>query len=113
MHIHKQVKKKKLCLSVFACNKKGQQKKNSPASQCCSPLSLSLSLSLSFPSLCKTKQNKTKIFEKIVLTYLCLRVSFDSNGMAENLKGYATVPIFTNPLFKSKTPTEFWTKVRV
>ena len=47
----------------------------------------------------------------IVLTYFCLHVSFESNGMAENLKGYATVPIFSNPLFASRTPTEFWTKV--
>jgi hypothetical protein len=44
------------------------------------------------------------------MTYVALRVTFDSTALGENLKGYDTVPIFINPLFGSRTPTEFWTK---
>ena len=43
-----------------------------------------------------------------VLTYLVLATGFDLTAFNENVKGIYTKPIFLNPLFTSRTPTEFW-----
>lgn len=49
-------------------------------------------------------------YSLVVLTYLSLWVSFESISLGENLQGYATKPIFSNPLLTSTTPIDFWTK---
>jgi hypothetical protein len=45
-----------------------------------------------------------------VLTYFSLWVSFEGSSLGENLQGYATKPIFSNPLLTSTTPIDFWTQ---
>jgi hypothetical protein len=45
-----------------------------------------------------------------VLTYFTLWVCFESSALGENAQGYATKPIFSNPLLTSTTPIDFWTK---
>lgn len=45
-----------------------------------------------------------------ILLYFALKFSFEINSFGENIKGYATPPLFDSPLTKSTTPTEFWTK---
>jgi len=35
-------------------------------------------------------------------------VGFELASVGENLKGYATIPIFLNPLWSSTSPTDFW-----
>jgi hypothetical protein len=46
----------------------------------------------------------------VVLTYLTLWVGFNGTALAENAQGYATKPIFNNPLMTSTNPVDFWTK---
>jgi Membrane bound O-acyl transferase family len=43
-----------------------------------------------------------------ILTYLALCTFFELNAYSENIKGCTTKPVFYNPLFKSRSPTEFW-----
>jgi len=45
-----------------------------------------------------------------VLTYLNLSLGFGATALGNKLQGHSTVPIFRNPLFASRTPTEFWTR---
>jgi len=46
----------------------------------------------------------------IFLIYFTLNNMFELNAFQENVKGFATEPLFDAPLTRSKTPTEFWTK---
>jgi hypothetical protein len=46
----------------------------------------------------------------VVLTYLTLWVGFEGTALGENVQGYATKPIFSNPLMTSTNPIDFWTK---
>jgi hypothetical protein len=46
----------------------------------------------------------------VVLTYYSLWIVFESTALGENLQGYATKPIFSNPLLTSTIPIDFWTK---
>lgn len=46
----------------------------------------------------------------IFLLYFTLNTMFETNAFGENVKGFATEPLFDAPLTRSKTPTEFWTK---
>lgn len=50
------------------------------------------------------------IFSALVLIYFTLNNMFELNAFQENVKGFATEPLFDAPLTRSKTPTEFWTK---
>lgn len=43
-----------------------------------------------------------------VLTYLFLFTGFELTAFNENIKGIYTKPIFLNPLFTSRSPTDFW-----
>jgi Membrane bound O-acyl transferase family len=43
-----------------------------------------------------------------VLTYTALCVGFELTAYTENLKGYVTKPVFLNPLFSSRSPSQFW-----
>ena len=43
-----------------------------------------------------------------VLTNLVLALGFELAAFADNIKGYYTKPIFLNPMFTSRSPTEFW-----
>lgn len=43
-----------------------------------------------------------------VLTFYLLSMAFELAALPENLKGYYTQPIFFNPLFTSRSPSEFW-----
>jgi len=45
-----------------------------------------------------------------VLTFCNLALGFGLTALGNKLQGYSTEPIFINPLFASRTPTEFWTK---
>jgi hypothetical protein len=45
-----------------------------------------------------------------VLTYFNLWVGFEGSALAQNAQGYATKPIFSNPLLTSTNPIDFWTK---
>jgi hypothetical protein len=45
-----------------------------------------------------------------VLTYFNLWVGFEGSALGQNAQGYATKPIFSNPLLTSTTPIDFWTK---
>jgi len=45
-----------------------------------------------------------------VMTFLHLALVFGVNALASKAQGYSTRPIFLNPLFASRSPTEFWTK---
>lgn len=45
-----------------------------------------------------------------LLLYFALNTMFELNAFGENVKGFATEPLFDAPLTRSKTPTEFWTK---
>ena len=47
---------------------------------------------------------------RTVLLYLSIKLTFEMNAFGENVKGFATRPLFDSPLTKSTTPTEFWTK---
>jgi len=42
--------------------------------------------------------------------YLTLSFGFRLTALGEQLKGYRTQPIFHNPLFTSRSPSEFWGK---
>merc|ERR1712232_108176 len=43
-----------------------------------------------------------------VMTYFVLICGFGITNMGENFKGYKTEPTFRNPLWESKSPTDFW-----
>jgi hypothetical protein len=43
-----------------------------------------------------------------LVTFLTLAVGFEMAAFGDNLKGFVTKPIFHNPLFTSRSPTEFW-----
>lgn len=43
-----------------------------------------------------------------VLVYLTLSFGFRLTALGEQCKGYRTQPIFHNPLFASRSPSEFW-----
>jgi hypothetical protein len=43
-----------------------------------------------------------------VLTYLTLSFGMELTCLSEQLKGYYTSPVFLNPLFTSRSPSEFW-----
>jgi len=43
-----------------------------------------------------------------VLTYFFILVGAESANLAENFKGYKTTRAFNNPLWGSKSPTDFW-----
>jgi hypothetical protein len=43
-----------------------------------------------------------------VLTYLTLLFGFELNSLGDQAKGFYTKPVFSNPLFTSRTPSEFW-----
>lgn len=43
-----------------------------------------------------------------VLTYLTLFFGFELTSLGEQFKGYYTPPVFFNPLYTSRSPSEFW-----
>jgi hypothetical protein len=43
-----------------------------------------------------------------IQTYLVLAFGFEMTALADQVKGYRTKPIFLNPLFTSRSPSEFW-----
>jgi hypothetical protein len=43
-----------------------------------------------------------------VLTYLTLTFGFELAVLGEQIKGYYTPPVFSNPLFTSTSPSDFW-----
>lgn len=43
-----------------------------------------------------------------ILTYFVLATGFEMTTFGEQVKGYATKPIFDNPLFTSRTLRQFW-----
>jgi len=43
-----------------------------------------------------------------ILTYLYLSLGFELTAFSENVKGFYTKPIFLNPLFTSRSPSQFW-----
>jgi hypothetical protein len=43
-----------------------------------------------------------------VLTYLTLLFAFELTSFGDQAKGYYTKPVFSNPLFTSRSPSEFW-----
>merc|ERR1712165_192462 len=45
-----------------------------------------------------------------VMTFLHLALGFGMTALGNKAQGYSTKAIFLNPLFASRTPTEFWTK---
>ena len=45
-----------------------------------------------------------------VLTYLTLAFGLEITGIGEQVKGYYTQPIFYDPLFSSRSPSEFWNR---
>eukprot|EP00527_Entomoneis_sp_CCMP2396_P009187 CAMPEP_0198137908 /NCGR_PEP_ID=MMETSP1443-20131203/1339_1 /TAXON_ID=186043 /ORGANISM="Entomoneis sp., Strain CCMP2396" /LENGTH=423 /DNA_ID=CAMNT_0043799481 /DNA_START=229 /DNA_END=1500 /DNA_ORIENTATION=- len=46
----------------------------------------------------------------LVLVYFVLATGFELTTFGEQIKGYATKPIFDNPLFSSRSIREFWGK---
>lgn len=44
------------------------------------------------------------------LIYGTLKTGFEGTALSENAKGFDTHCLFDNPLFKSLSPTEFWTR---
>jgi Membrane bound O-acyl transferase family len=45
-----------------------------------------------------------------VLTYLTLSFGLEITSLGEQVKGYYTEPIFSNPLFTSRSPSDFWNR---
>ena len=45
-----------------------------------------------------------------LLTYLVLATAFELAAVGENLKGFKTKSIFLNPMFASRSPTDFWSR---
>lgn len=45
-----------------------------------------------------------------ILTYLTLSFGLEITGIGEQVKGYYTEPIFHNPLFSSRSPSDFWNR---
>jgi hypothetical protein len=45
-----------------------------------------------------------------ILTYLTLSFGLEITGIGEQVKGYYTNPIFHNPLFTSRSPSDFWSR---
>ena len=45
-----------------------------------------------------------------VLTYLTLSFGLEITSIGEQVKGYYTEPIFYNPLFGSRSPSDFWNR---
>lgn len=45
-----------------------------------------------------------------LLTFYMLSLSFEITAFAENLKGFQTKPVFSNPMFTSHSVSEFWSK---
>jgi hypothetical protein len=43
-----------------------------------------------------------------IQTYLVLAFGFEMTALTDQAKGYRTKPIFLNPLFTSRSPSEFW-----
>ena len=44
------------------------------------------------------------------LVYGTLHTGFEGTAFGENAKGYDTQPLFDDPFFKSRSPTDFWTR---
>jgi Membrane bound O-acyl transferase family len=45
-----------------------------------------------------------------ILLFLTVSFKFEITRVAEQLKGYYTDPIFTNPMFTSRTASDFWSR---
>jgi hypothetical protein len=45
-----------------------------------------------------------------ILTYLTLSFGLEITGIGEQVKGHYTEPIFYNPLFSSRSPSDFWNR---
>ena len=45
-----------------------------------------------------------------LLIYFVLLISFEGMAFGENVKGFATVPTFSNPVFASTSLVDFWTR---
>lgn len=54
--------------------------------------------------------NIANSYFRVWLTYCTYKLGFELTGLGEQLKGLSTLRIFNDPLTKSRTPTEFWTK---
>ena len=46
----------------------------------------------------------------VILLYFVLWIGFEGCAFGENVKGYATYPIFSNPLMTSTSAIDFWTR---
>lgn len=44
----------------------------------------------------------------VLLTFFFIALAFHAPSISENLKGFATQPVFHNPLWTSRSPREFW-----
>jgi hypothetical protein len=45
-----------------------------------------------------------------ILTFLSLRFGYEMTALGEQVKGYYTKPLWSNPLFTSTSPSDFWSR---
>eukprot|EP00525_Craspedostauros_australis_P005110 CAMPEP_0198109034 /NCGR_PEP_ID=MMETSP1442-20131203/1048_1 /TAXON_ID= /ORGANISM="Craspedostauros australis, Strain CCMP3328" /LENGTH=428 /DNA_ID=CAMNT_0043764505 /DNA_START=47 /DNA_END=1334 /DNA_ORIENTATION=- len=57
-----------------------------------------------------TPQHLANAYCQILMLYSILFIGFNGSALSPQLQGFATVPIFTNPMLTSRSATEFWTQ---
>ena len=57
-----------------------------------------------------TPNHLIKGYLVVVSLYLILQIGLEGVALCENAKGFATVPIFSNPVFASTSLIDFWTR---